>query len=64
LRVVSALCAAQFAWTLWHERALLGVPGLALAFGGLLLFSAAFHVMYVLGRRSAKTRAHDALPPR
>ena len=63
LLVVSILCAAQFVWTLWHERSGLGAAGLGLALGGVLLCSAAFHAMYAIGKRAASRRGHRERPP-
>lgn len=53
---MSVLCAIQFAWMTWHERAALGAWGIALSLGGLLLFNAAFHVMHGLGARMERGR--------
>jgi hypothetical protein len=63
LRVVSVLCAFQFAWIAWHERASLGATGIALSLGGLLAFDAVFHLMHRVGARLERRGGHlDDLP--
>lgn len=58
LLVVSVLCAVQFVWMAWHERAALGAVGVALSLGGLLAFNAAFHVLWRAGEHLAHRRGH------
>jgi uncharacterized membrane protein YfcA len=58
LVAVSILCLLQFAWMAWNERNGLGASGIGLSVLGLLLFNAAFHVMYGLGRRLEARRGH------
>lgn len=58
LLFVSALCVLQLVWMVWSQRASLGPEGLALTAAGLLLFVAAFHVMWSLGARLERRRGH------
>jgi uncharacterized membrane protein YfcA len=58
LRVVSALCLLQFVWMAWSQRASLGALGIGVSVLGLLIASAAFHLMYGLGRRLEARRGH------
>jgi len=58
LLAVSILCLLQFAWMAWSQRQSLGVSGIGLSLLGLLLFNAAFHVMYGLGRSLEARRGH------
>ena len=62
LYIVSVLCVAQFAWTLFHERASLNAWSLGAALLGVGLFLLMFQHMYRhgyrLARRSRPPRAH------
>ena len=51
LLVVAVLCILQFAWTMQHEFAILGWIGIALSFVGVLLFNAAFELLWRIGDR-------------
>jgi len=63
LLVVSTLCGLQFLWMAWHERERLGPAGLALSVAGILVFNAAFHVMYRQGIRLERRLGHTGSPP-
>jgi len=54
LYVVSLLCVAQFAWTLYHERAALNAWSLGAALLGVVLFLLVFQDMYRHGYRLAR----------
>jgi uncharacterized protein len=55
---VSLLCALQFVWSAWHERAQLGAGGIVLALGGLTLGGLAFHWIHAAGLRMERRRGH------
>jgi uncharacterized membrane protein YfcA len=46
---VSFLCIGQFIWTAFEEK--LGLAQIGLGVGGVLIFQAAFHFMYMAGKR-------------
>lgn len=51
LLIVSILCVGQFLWTLQNEWAALGIPGAAIALGGVLLFNLGFEYLHRVGGR-------------
>ena len=61
LVVVSVLCVAQFAWTMYHEWARLQLWGLAIALLGVLLFNLLFQALHGLGDRLER-RQRDKRP--
>ncbi|MCK7593304.1 sulfite exporter TauE/SafE family protein [Pseudomarimonas salicorniae] len=60
LYFVAVLCVAQFAWTLWREWALIGVPGLLAAIASVLVFNLAFEWMHRWGEGHAGNRRTEA----
>jgi len=61
LMVVSVLCIAQFAWTMFHEWEKLRIWGLAAALLGVVLFNLLFQELHRLGDRLER-RQRDYLP--
>ena len=54
LHVVSALCVAQFAWTLYHEREAMSLWSVSASLLGVVVFLLVFQDMYRHGYRLAR----------
>lgn len=51
LMIVSVLCVAQFAWTLYHERGILTLSSVAASLSGVVLFLLVFELLRRAGNR-------------